>query len=353
MHLLLIGDPHFRVDNITETQKFQDSVVKTISDLLAKSKLHYVIVLGDILHTHEKLNTFALNVACKFFDAIRALCPMYVLVGNHDATSNTIFLEDTHWMNALKHWAGITIVDKPTRLSETIMCPYVPDGRFVEALGKFFSDWKTSKYIIGHQLLNGAKMGPIVAANVEEWEPDFPMCISGHIHDKQRPRKNLYYVGSSMQHAFGESADKTITWLDTTTGEMEEIALDIPRKQILYVDADDVESVVEKVQNAPENMQYKIVLKGDAASCKAAKNSTVLKALRDSKSVKSVQLKETNIAAQADSNVEKNFQVEESHTFEKTLREIVNRRDDPFVESLLNWCMGVGEDLSDKPGFTL
>jgi thioredoxin-like negative regulator of GroEL len=33
--------------------------------------------------------------------------------------------------------------------------------------------------------------------------------------------------------------------------------------------------------------------------------------------------------------------------------QIVNRRDDPFVESLLNWCMGVGEDLSDKPGFTL
>jgi hypothetical protein len=67
-----------------------------------------------------------------------------------------------------------------------------------------------------------------------------------------------------------------------------------------------------------------------------------------------VQLKETNIITpQADSSVEKNFHAEESHTFEKTLREIVGRRVDPFVESLLNWCMGVGEDLSDKPGFTL
>jgi hypothetical protein len=111
---------------------------------------------------------------------------------------------------------------------------------------------------------------------------------------------------------------------------------------------------VEKVQNAPENMQYKIVLKGDAASCKAAKNSTVLKALKESKAVKSVQLKETNIIApQAQTGEEKNFHDEVSHTFEKTLREIVHRRDDPFVESLLNWCMGVGEDLSDKPGFTL
>lgn len=349
MHLLLIGDPHFRVDNISETQKFIRSVVDVAKKLVDQNRLDHIVVLGDILHTHEKLNTHALNIACDFFEAIRKICHVFCLVGNHDATSNTIFLEDTHWMNALKRWHNLTIVDVPTKISgaEVIMCPYVPDGRFIEALSLHFPQWKNSRLIIGHQLLNGAKMGAITASNVEEWEADWPMCISGHIHDKQLVKPNLFYTGSSMQHAFGESHDKTLCLIDTQTLQREEIELDIPKKKILYVDADDVESLPEKIKNEV-NVQYKIVVRGDAATCKAVKNSTVLKGLRTNKAIKSIQLKE--ISAPVD-NEKKNEKAPAG--FHTALREIIARRKDPFVESLLNHCLGMGDDLSDKPAFTV
>lgn len=342
MHLLLIGDPHFRVDNITETKKFISSVVQLANKLQSENKLDYIVVLGDILHTHEKLNTFALNVACDFFKALVDVCHTYVLVGNHDATSNTIFLQDTHWMNALKMWRGITIVDVPTKIHDVILCPYVPDGRFVEALSLYFSDWKNAKLIVAHQLLNGAKMGAITAENVEEWMDDWPLCISGHIHDKQLVKSNLFYTGSSMQHAFGESDDKTLCLVDTCTLKWENIELDIQKKKIIYCEPQNIAAVLHKIE---PNTQYKIVVKGDAASCKAAKNSSVVKELKANKLVKSVQFKETMVKKDS---VEK---TEESKGFEATLRDVVARRSDPFVESLLNSCLGIGEDLSDKPAF--
>ena len=41
----------------------------------------------------------------------------YILVGNHDLINNQQFLSTNHWMNALKDWPNIFIVDKPTTLS--------------------------------------------------------------------------------------------------------------------------------------------------------------------------------------------------------------------------------------------
>ncbi len=35
----------------------------------------------------------------------------------------------------------------------------------------------------------------------------FPLVISGHIHSEQRPQKNIFYPGSVIQHALGESED--------------------------------------------------------------------------------------------------------------------------------------------------
>ena len=64
-NILAIGDPHFKTDNITETEQFCKELQKYISDNC--SFIDTIIVLGDILHTHEKLHTSALNAAVDFF----------------------------------------------------------------------------------------------------------------------------------------------------------------------------------------------------------------------------------------------------------------------------------------------
>ena len=220
--------------------------------------------------------------------------PLYILVGNHDYINNSQFLTDNHWMNCFKNKNNIHIVDKTIIYNHNnlnvIMSSYVPDGRFIEALNILQTttsfDWTKADCILAHQLFDGAKMGAIVAENVEKWENSYPYLISGHIHDKQRVQNNLYYTGSSMQHAFGESHDKTICLVKIDTSlHFEEIDLDLPKKQILYYDIETIdptinkenEDVVEKILKILDtpNIHYKITITGNFEQFKIFKKNPI------------------------------------------------------------------------------
>lgn len=355
MSYLFIGDPHFKIDNTIETNQFINNIESLLQS--RKDEIDHVILLGDILHTHEKLHTFALNSALRFFKMLTKYKPVYCLVGNHDATSNTIFLTDEHWLNVLKEWDHITIVDTPlivkSKEKKMILCPYVPDGRFVEALEtiKDDLDFRKADVIVGHQLLDGAKMGPIVANGIERWQTDWPLCVSGHIHDKQRPQSNLYYVGSSMQHAFGESADKTVYLYNIHTSYGEEIDLQLNKKEIIYIDIEDIDHLAEKIEKK-HGSQVKIVIKGDAADCKAAKKSNIVKQLSKLENVKNIQFKEHRVESTNESIKElktiNNISKSDDLPFELLVRYKIAERNDPYLTSLAEHLLVGGEDLSDK-----
>ncbi len=345
--ILIIGDPHFKVNNIPESKQF----IQRISTLLkSRDDIACCIVMGDVLDTHEKLNTFALNIALQFFEECRKIVPVYCLVGNHDATSNTIFLTDSHWMNVLK--STVKVIDKPELLIvnefKAVMCPYVPDGRFIEALNTIGMEWMEADLILAHQLLDGAKMGPIVAKGVEKWQNNYPMCISGHIHDKQRVQDNLYYLGSSMQHAFGEAADKTVCLYDVETGVWDDIDLHLPKKEIIYVTPDTLEKVHEKImKNENGSTMYKVVMKGEKDEIKIAKNTKLFKEISTSKIVKSTHIKE-NLEHAHDDVVTSERKTD---SFEETLREMISRHSDNFLNSLMEHLLIGAEDFSDKEVF--
>lgn len=341
--LLLIGDPHFKTDTLHESHVFTISVESILKNI--GNTLHAVVIMGDILHTHEKIHTSALNSALTFIH----MCKKYVdlvicLVGNHDAISNSIFCTDSHWMNVLKGQDGILIVDKPIikqfNVCRVAFCPYVPDGRFVEALNQL-SDWDTVDLICAHQLLDGAKMGPITAEGIESWEDEWPLVISGHIHDKQRVQENLYYCGSSMQHAFGESADKTLCLFSTENCTFEEIVPpNIKKKEILYFEAHQVNEI-KKICMDPskENKIYKIVIKGDEGDCKALKKNSILKEIKNCPNVQSVQVKE--IQKVIDSNQEEKEEI--NLGFVEHLYAILEKRADKdvkaYIDNLLQKCV--------------
>lgn len=300
MKFLCIGDPHFKTDNCEETNDFIKKLEQYIKSNL--DTIDYIVVLGDILHNHEKLHTSALNIATSFFKMLVSYKPnkVYCLVGNHDAISNTIFLTDNHWLNILKEWNTITVIDKPYKLKVdnnfVVMCPYVPDGMFHKALN-YISDWKEASIIFGHQLLNGVKMGAILTENVEEWKDTYPLLISGHIHDKQKIKKNLYYTGSSLQHAYGESNDKTIAMVDTNTLNIQEIDLKVMTKRIIYVDADNLKNLKIDIK---ENENVKLVVSGDYDFFKEYKNTDFIK--EKFKNVDKVVFKQKNIERKQNKN---------------------------------------------------
>jgi DNA repair exonuclease SbcCD nuclease subunit len=197
-------------------------------------------------------------------------------------------------MNALKEWENTFIIDKPKIIEinklKFVTIPYVPPGRFVEALNTLDSDWKNVDCIFAHQEFFGCKMGAVESTEGDKWDLMFPFVVSGHIHSEQRPQENIFYPGSVIQHAFGESEDNGILLLTFTTAstgkieqKMEKIILDIPRMKTVTVKILDF----AKLQIAPKkNERLKIICKGSVEEFKSLKKTKLFKKLAMDNSVK-------------------------------------------------------------------
>jgi DNA repair exonuclease SbcCD nuclease subunit len=244
VNILFIGDPHIQVSNFTEVELF----IERIINLATERQPDLIIIAGDLLHNHERLHTLALNKAYDMVNDMRLIAKTYVLVGNHDYISNQQFLSQNHWMNGLKEWDNTIIVDQvmteTIRGEKFVFVPYVSPGRFEEALNTLHVDWRDASCIFAHQEFFGCKMGAIVSVEGDKWCIDNPHVISGHIHSRQSPQANIYYSGSAMQHAFGESNKNIIACLTFEDGKYtnEEVDLKLPRKRIIYIDVEDVEN---------------------------------------------------------------------------------------------------------------
>lgn len=270
MKLLCVGDIHIKTTNTHLVDLLENQIIDYVQNL----NIDKVILLGDILHTFEKLHTQALNRAYKFIDSIRKYTQIYVLVGNHDYINNQQFLSDEHWMNGLKEWKNVYIIDKTlediTTTGSLYYVPYVPTGRFEDALDSTSTDWKTkAKYIFAHQEFKGCKMGAITSTHGDEWKEDYPMVISGHVHDYQKPQTNIFYIGASLQDSFGDQTSPRLLLIDDMG--FSELELKLPKNKTIYLDLEskDIEQVVGKILAQVEHVKEdeinktKIVVKGD------------------------------------------------------------------------------------------
>ena len=275
--ILVIGDPHFKVSNIGEIDVYISRVLATIKQMNPS----FVVILGDLLHEHETIHTSVLNKAYEFIHKVRKCVPVYVIVGNHDYINNSQFLTDKHWMNAIKEWSNVTIVDAGhiyhTNYGKILFCPYVFPGRFIEALDTIDSDWQSSRLIFCHQEIYGCKMGAIVSTDGDKWDEEFPLLISGHVHDKQRVQDNVFYTGSSIQHAFGESPNKTISFcnLDDSV-QLEKINLGLSTKRIVYASVDELDTVEKHIK---PNEKLRITVTGTFDEFKVMKKTNNYKKL--------------------------------------------------------------------------
>jgi DNA repair exonuclease SbcCD nuclease subunit len=259
MKVLVIGDPHFKVDNILNVEKLHSQ----IEFYLLNNNVDLIVCLGDVLHTHEKIHVTPLNYAYKFILMLSTYAKTYVIVGNHDMVNNSQFLTTSHWMNAMKEWFNVVIVDTVTKSDNFIFVPYVPNGRFIEALNTI-EDWKSAKVVFAHQELKGCKMGSIISVNGDEWKADYPFVISGHIHEEQEVGNNIFYPGSAMQHAFGDNKDKGFFIFEFINDifTRQKVKLDLIKKVIIYLNFNNLNSGILKYTNT-ETTQYKVVISGD------------------------------------------------------------------------------------------
>ena len=325
--VLCIGDPHIQVSNILET----DLLIKNLINLAKEKQPDLIIVLGDVLHTHERLHTIALNKAYEMIDKLRLISKTYVLVGNHDMINNQVFLNENHWLSGMKEWSNTVIVDKvlfeTIKQEKFVFIPYVPNGRFQEALNTIDDEWKDASCIFAHQEFAGCKMGAIISVEGDKWPISYPHIVSGHIHSRQIPQENIYYTGSAMQHAFGESEKNIIAFLTFKDAkyDREEIDLQLPRKKIVYMDVEDLDTY-----NVPESEDtLKVTVSGNYDQFKALKKTKKYKNLLD-KGVKVI-FKPKKIKKEEENKNDDENTTSGVSNFQTILGSIVNNQKDPYL----------------------
>jgi hypothetical protein len=156
-----------------------------------------------------------------------------------------------------------------------VFCPYVPPGKFCEAL-RTCPDWPKAKAIFCHQEFKNAKIGSIISRDGDEWPESYPFVITGHIHDYNRMQSNILCIGAANSVRHGESIDKTVSVFDIGAEILEtRIDLGLPKKITYEISASEFDAFV-----LPENADVRLSILGTTEELEKVKLSDRYDVLR-------------------------------------------------------------------------
>lgn len=265
-------------DNIPEAEKMFEAILRTVTP-----ELDLVVVMGDTLDRFGDIKTEPLRKAVGFLDALSRKVRTVLLIGNHDLPHKDCYPKDRHPFTALHHWGErMTVVDEAKLLEiegyRLAFAPYVEPGKLLPMLDREIPNWKTSTAVFGHHELRGCSLGALKSHDGDIWEHDFPLAVMGHIHDYERLQENVIYVGTPMQHGYGDHPHKTVSTFTFREGhpwEEERIPLGLPRYEIVHIEASEVE-----YYQPPADCKLKICISGTPASNQATRKMSQIAAWR-------------------------------------------------------------------------
>lgn len=232
---LLIGDPHIKKDNTNEINLMTEQIINIIS----RENLDFVVILGDILHSHEKIDMLCLHRAYDFLSRIKSVSKeLYIIIGNHDRMNNNDFLSEIHPFGMCKEWDNTYVIDnvftQEIKGMNFLFLPYIPNGRLNEALEICnLSHPLNFKCVFSHFECLGCSIQKLTGGIADEWPINSALNYSGHIHDYEKPQDNLIYVGTPIQHNSNDSSNKYIFICEfDESGLINEtkLELDVPKK---------------------------------------------------------------------------------------------------------------------------
>lgn len=261
LNILALGDAHFQTNNSEKVDRYLSNLAAFINQ--HKDNIDIIIVLGDTLHNHSKLDERPLSKAKEYIDLLRSYKQTFILVGNHDMNDERLFLTKKHWLNVFKGLPNVEVIDDITIRTinnhKIVLSPYVSSGRFIEALNTKKGEWENARAVFAHQTIRGAKMGSIIDQDADEWKDEYPWFISGHIHLSHWPKgknKNAYYTGSIFQVSIDEDPNKHIVIVSINNDvTINEYNLNLPKERIIHCDIKDMEDFT-----LPNELDTKYVL---------------------------------------------------------------------------------------------
>ena len=107
-------------------------------------------------------------------------------------------------------------------------------------------------------------MGAIVSQCGDKWPLENNLLVSGHVHDYDRLQPNMIYTGTPVQHSFGDSSEKTVSFFTFTDEWTEErIDLGMMKKVTVYLTPEQVVNY-----QVPKDKIVKLVVKGEESEIK-------------------------------------------------------------------------------------
>jgi DNA repair exonuclease SbcCD nuclease subunit len=229
----VLGDLHLgrSIYNYDVTPYIRESMYRFF-DLCRGCNVDFAVQLGDVFDHSTPSEAHRKQVVQWFNEFERSEIPLYVLVGNHDATN------DSATGSALaafrvSRWRYVTVVDRPltvrTRGDHVVTVLPFPSPGLYRSIHSYLKDvWQAfynhpfitpkCQYVFSHLMVEGAAYGSqdFVYRGGDYSIPDYvtrsrsmnTKVICGHIHKGQTVNKRVHVVGSANRLRFDEQRDK-------------------------------------------------------------------------------------------------------------------------------------------------
>lgn len=251
MRFTVVGDLHATPKNLETCAK--------LFNLIEEKNLP-VIMLGDTFDTKEIIRGKAFNFV---FDRVkRSKLTWYFLIGNHD-----LFRLDApeHALEVFKQLSNVIVVDKPLKVDDMVMFPYIHDRSILLQKLSEYSD--STATLVAHLEVRKFDFGNghICELGIPlESLIGFKRVISGHFHKFQQFR-NLTYLGTPFSHSQGEAnQNKFLGVFDSETNELELTATNLPKHLTMEFNCDNLNETLDHwIINSPSADNFhRVILTG-------------------------------------------------------------------------------------------
>lgn len=254
--ILVIGDTHLglgypnSVDKWFKVHKqyFEDFLIPLVQSELSSDDL--IVHCGDLFDNRSVVPINILNFAQNLLEQLSSICPVHILIGNHDLYTKAT--NDINTVKLYRYIPNITVYERPTKIDlfgkSILMLPWVEKK---QDQIKYLKQFTGCDYLFCHSDLNGARMHLTSVAHknsdkidVEEFS-GYKNVYSGHIHILQ-VNKNFTFVGNNFEMDRNDiNNQKGIFILDTITNEEKFIPNNIsPKFKKIYIRTqEDIESL--------------------------------------------------------------------------------------------------------------
>lgn len=263
MRFLFTADWHL-TDRPRDEYRF--GIFDLIVGMYETHNLDMVFMLGDITDAKDKHSSRLVN---RIVEGLNRLpCPIYILKGNHDYTS-----EDNPFFGFLGNLENVYFVNEPRMVvfrAERISGPnegpfnilMLPHTRDDGAWQGYVDKWAGKADIAFiHQCVegviaeNGARLSGLSTLPLRALKAG--RMYAGDIHRPQTVDV-VTYVGSPYNIRFGDDFTPHVLIYDTETDKVETIKTDFPRKYIFRVRS--IEEVVDKIADTEEGDHVQFVI---------------------------------------------------------------------------------------------